>query len=319
MARSAIIICLFLSFSMAPAFLPAEGARAAEPFRRGDPNDDGAVNLSDVETMLGFLFLADPVPPCLAAVDANADAVLDISDAVYLLRYLFQGGAAPPAPGPISCGVAPAGSDCQSYSHCGGPPEITTAAKALPAETLPGERVNLTVAATDPDADKLTYSWSQVDPPTPAGTFISGKTSPSAAWRSPAVGAPTAFTLRVAVSDPAGHAATGTVTVMIDLPHYGANIQPIWSAACSCHIGSSRSPRLDAGRSFASLVNVAAGSCRPLKYVLPSDPDNSELVKQITGSACGTRMPEGNASFFDTNVNQLIRIRSWILAGAAND
>ncbi|MBI4578305.1 MAG: hypothetical protein HY718_01290, partial [Planctomycetes bacterium] len=62
---------------------------AAEPFRRGDSNADGAVDISDAVAVIGFLFLAGAEPTCLDAADAEDSGVVDISDAISLLSYLF--------------------------------------------------------------------------------------------------------------------------------------------------------------------------------------------------------------------------------------
>jgi hypothetical protein len=72
------------------------------PFVRGNANDDGTVNISDVMFILGYLFEASTVPVCLDAADANDDGKIDVSDPVFLLFFLFGSGPAPPAPYPGS-------------------------------------------------------------------------------------------------------------------------------------------------------------------------------------------------------------------------
>ncbi|MBI4584138.1 MAG: hypothetical protein HY717_08955 [Planctomycetes bacterium] len=73
-------------------------------FRRGDANEDGQFDVSDVIEILGCLFLSDlPCPGCFDAMDANDTGELDISDAVYLIFWRFKAGPQPPAPFP-SCG-----------------------------------------------------------------------------------------------------------------------------------------------------------------------------------------------------------------------
>jgi hypothetical protein len=71
-------------------------------FTRGDANGDGAVDVSDAETVLGFLFLGGPAPSCADAADVNDDGALNIADPIHLLSFLFLGGARipPPSPGP---------------------------------------------------------------------------------------------------------------------------------------------------------------------------------------------------------------------------
>jgi hypothetical protein len=68
----------------------------------GDCNQDGAVDLSDVICLLGFLFQNNPPTlPCTgdaanrSLMDCNGDGSIDLSDAIYKLAYLFQGDTAP--------------------------------------------------------------------------------------------------------------------------------------------------------------------------------------------------------------------------------
>jgi hypothetical protein len=74
----------------------------------GDCNQDGAVDLSDVICLLGFLFQNNPatlpcatVPANLNLMDCNGDGGIDLSDAIYKLAYLFQGDD-PPVQG-VNC------------------------------------------------------------------------------------------------------------------------------------------------------------------------------------------------------------------------
>ncbi|MEM7232262.1 MAG: S8 family serine peptidase [Planctomycetota bacterium] len=84
------------------------------PFRRGDANNDDAVDISDALIILSLLFLGDDPLPCAVAGDANDDDRVDISDAVSVLGFLFLGGPAFPVlgfgdcaadatPGTLSC------------------------------------------------------------------------------------------------------------------------------------------------------------------------------------------------------------------------
>ena len=80
----------------------------APAFLRGDCNDDGAVDISDAITTLGFLFLGNPLElACGDAADANDDGNVDISDAIWTLTFEFLGGVEIPAPGPDTCGIDP--------------------------------------------------------------------------------------------------------------------------------------------------------------------------------------------------------------------
>jgi hypothetical protein len=87
-------------------------------FLRGDANSDGAFDISDVISGLGYLFQGQTVP-CLVALDGNDDETVDISDSIYSLEALFGGGPAPWPPHQ-QCGVdqTPGSLGCESFPAC---------------------------------------------------------------------------------------------------------------------------------------------------------------------------------------------------------
>ncbi len=101
---------------------PARGGIQKPRFRRGDPNDDGGVNITDAIYILNYLFLGGEAPGCLEAADANDDGGINITDGVYVLNFLFLGGPEPAPPGPNACGQDPPGSPsqpgCEAYKSC---------------------------------------------------------------------------------------------------------------------------------------------------------------------------------------------------------
>ena len=83
-----------------------------------------------------------------------------------------------------------------------------------------------------------------------------------------------------------------------------------------CHVGANAPAglRLDAGNSFAMLVNVASTQVPTVLRVIPGDPQNSYLVQKIEGrAAVGGRMPLGRAALPQASIDL---VRSWIAAGA---
>jgi len=50
--------------------------------------------------------------------------------------------------------------------------------------------------------------------------------------------------------------------------------------------------------------------------VVPQDPATSGLVDKLTGSSCGTRMPEGDPPL---SAAELVMIESWIRRGALDN
>ena len=78
------------------------------PFRRGDSNNDGKVDIGDALATLNWLFKGWAQPRCRNAADANDSGLIDISDPVHVLNFLFAGESPPPpAPGPEACGSDP--------------------------------------------------------------------------------------------------------------------------------------------------------------------------------------------------------------------
>jgi hypothetical protein len=186
-----------------------------------------------------------------------------------------------------------------------------------PSTLLAGDTGTFSLTASDPDGDPLSWSWSQSAPAT-QGTFVGATTLSSAQWFSPELSTQTSFTLSVTVTDGQSPGVTRAVTVPVTVPHY-TDVQQTWEAVpcTSCH-GSSGGVNLRTGVSYGNLVNINASACG-LKRVVPGDPNNSAIVLKMEGNACGIRMPSNDQAYFDDNPGMVVRVRSWILAGAANN
>ena len=91
------------------------------PFRRGEANQDGVVDISDVLTILGYLFLGTETPGCLDSADTDDSGTLEITDGLAVFEFLFFGTFLPPMPGSAECGPDPTEDDdlgCRNFSRC---------------------------------------------------------------------------------------------------------------------------------------------------------------------------------------------------------
>ena len=101
---------------------------------------------------------------------------------------------------------------------------------------------------------------------------------------------------------------------------FKTQIQPIFNRNCAlsgCHATDSASGGmiLDAGQSYANLVNVASSEVAPDKRVVPGNSAASYIIEKLTHTAprSGDRMPLGGDPLPD---DQLNLIKTWIDEGA---
>jgi hypothetical protein len=271
-------------------------SRATDP--DGDPVTYAWTQVTPASPMGAFSSTTD-ANPTWTAPDVNATGV-------FRLRVTASDGQGGNTPGNIDITVNKVNRAPNVAATISGPTTLAA-----------GTIGTFSITASDPDGDPLTYSWAQiVGSP---GTFVGGIiTNSSAQWYSPVVSTATSFTLSVSVTDGQSPAVVRTLTLPVTVPRYSTDVQAVWNARCTgCHGGSGGLSL--ANPSYANLVNVNANACAPRKRVLPGDPDNSALIQKMEGTACGSRMPAGDPSYYDNNRHLLVRVRSWILAGAAND
>ena len=117
-ACAVLVVACFLCSSTTYAGL-ADGGLIGF-LRRGDVNNDGAVDVSDISALNDYLYNGGTAPPCENQADVDDNGALNVSDSVYLSNYLFQGGPAPPAPGPnnTTCAIDTTTPNLTCYAGC---------------------------------------------------------------------------------------------------------------------------------------------------------------------------------------------------------
>jgi hypothetical protein len=101
------------------------------------------------------------------------------------------------------------------------------------------------------------------------------------------------------------------------LPEFDSIQSNVLTPICAtCHSGAAAplGLRLDAGASYAMLVNAPSVEAPSLKRVTPGNPDASYLIHKIEGTAtAGGRMPLGGPAL---TAEVIAIIRQWIANGA---
>ena len=141
--RLPVLFVLSLVLPLGLGWLPLAGQET--PFRRGDVNADGGIDISDAIAGLDALFQSGLVADaCIDASDVNDSGDVDVSDAVYLLLYLFANASPPPPPHP-ACGgdPTPDALDCAEFQICGGDLfELSTVAETSPYDGESGVAIS---------------------------------------------------------------------------------------------------------------------------------------------------------------------------------
>jgi len=89
------------------------------PFRRGDANADGSMDLADPIAILFRLFMGAEPLRCPKAADADDSGALDLADPIVILEHLFRSGPALMRPFAV-CGMDPTEDPlgCDDFPPC---------------------------------------------------------------------------------------------------------------------------------------------------------------------------------------------------------
>jgi hypothetical protein len=103
---------------------------------------------------------------------------------------------------------------------------------------------------------------------------------------------------------------------------FASDVQPIFNARCSCHVGGETAGGLDLEEGSAYDDTVGAPSFQvDMNQIEPGAPDQSYLLHKVSGTqldvgGTGGRMPLGRPPL---TADQLDTLRRWIEQGAANN
>jgi hypothetical protein len=270
-----------------------------------------------------------PNPSCGVRMPFGGTPYSDEEEAclVKYLGALLDGGSAGGGGPGTGGGAGATGGGGGSDGGSNQPPTVAANING-PATAYAGQVLLLSVTATDPDGDALTYTWTQVAADGGTGTF-SATNSASVTWYSRLTTTAAQYELRVAVTDGKSTPVSRTLSVGVQPPTM-TNVFDTFlggSQCTGCHgVSGSYSVGASASAAHANLVNVAhhrgaacvdAGIAR---LVVANDPARSLLFRKIAGTlpdaGCGERMPRGQAARPPSDV---ITLESWIRAGALNN
>jgi hypothetical protein len=191
------------------------------------------------------------------------------------------------------------------------PPRITGLDIAPSKFVTTCQSATVTVTATDPDGDAITYDWAVLSGPDGFSLHASGAT---ATFSGPAGD----YLLDVVARD--AHAASTMLTFPIHVSAatcaVAAAVQNIFNTRCaSCHIAAAAGglSLANAETSFANLVGVhALGSgCMDRIRVVPGSPATSYLIAKLRNipPICGLPMPRNRPPLPE---EEIATIEAWI-------
>ncbi|HEY2902012.1 MAG TPA: hypothetical protein VGL59_15635 [Polyangia bacterium] len=193
------------------------------------------------------------------------------------------------------------------------PPRITALAIQPSKFITTCQSAAITVTASDPNGDALSYAWAVVSGP--AGSSLTSA-GPSATFASP--GGAGDYVLSVAVTDVHGASTSLTFPVHVSAATCAVPdaVQALFALRCSpCHLpNTSGGLHLDpATASFANLVGQPAAGmgCTDQVRVVPGSPATSYIIAKLRGlpGICGVQMPRGRPPLVEAEINV---IENWI-------
>jgi len=158
-----------------------------------------------------------------------------------------------------------------------------------------GSNTSLSVLASDPDGDPLTYTWTQ-SPFAPLGAF-NDETGATRTWTAPLLSRDTAFVLNVTVSDGKGGTAQGSVQVRVKNV---AALNQSPSVYADISVGSSR---IIPGDFVPLFIGASDPDGDPLTYVWSTEPEGVGAFTNPTRASAEWWVPEsGTAASYSLRV-----------------
>lgn len=89
------ILTLCLAVLLSSVLVPNAAEAQSCCVMRGDVDESGTVNVSDLTYLVNYLFKGGPAPACADHGDVDLSGNINVSDLTYIVNYLFKGGPAP--------------------------------------------------------------------------------------------------------------------------------------------------------------------------------------------------------------------------------
>ena len=80
---------LILALALIVCLVIPQTSFAVITSQKGDINDDGSMDISDLVYLVDYMFGNGPEPPVMSSADCNDDGIVDIADLICFVDWWF--------------------------------------------------------------------------------------------------------------------------------------------------------------------------------------------------------------------------------------